>query len=1127
MKSMIAATAAVLSVVFLAVTGASASIQCYDCHGTTATADIRPNDTAYRNITTGAFKGSHQTHMAPGATVTSCTPCHGGRVTSYTTSHREGFINLTSNVNGSPATGVYSRGTLFAQSSDPTLGTCSNVNCHFETVTPTWALTPLSAPADCNKCHGAAPADGSHPATSGSGKKHGDYYGLTTSSCARCHPDHTLEARPFDHATSAGNRGLIVQFTTAPNNGFGRYTGNVRYPNYLPSQNPSRNGTCRNLYCHSPGNKASSFDLPNNSATWGGSLSCKGCHKADIASGDAITSGSHQGHVNGQGIGYTQIKCVKCHGATVNSSMTIVNTGNHVNGQVTIAFDNTSSAAGGTYNGQPAKPATPSTKAPGSTYGSCQNVYCHSTGQTDGGTWPPLYTTPTWGSGATGKCGTCHGTTGSDTHGGFPGTMIQRRISSGSHKKHLSRVYGLTDLDMRCAICHAYDKTAFTSNLTTCGPVCHVASMPQKHANYEINVNIANYFGATATYNGSTTPGAGYSSCSSVYCHSDGKATPTTYATPTWGNAASGACGTCHGVTAAAPPASTPHTKHVGSAYPYRFACAECHSGKVQVTANATIAPAFANSTSHVNKTRDVKFDPTNPFGTYSSAATTCRNLYCHSTGNTSVAAANLPGVYGGSVYARQGWTGSVTCTSCHGRSTTNGMPDYTNAGAPGSATANSHPKHVTSSTIACNECHEKTTKNNTSIRPTTPSYHVAGTPSVFFNLSGANKNGTYNGTVGQKTCTNIYCHSNGSGTYQSPAPQWGNSYNCGSCHPIASLSATHAKHIDVTVTPTFYTFTANRSSGDDTTGKYYFGCSNCHPLDAVNHANGSITLDLRPAVGGVSTLRSKNSAAITAFGTAGTANSGTIGTSKSSVKCLNIYCHSNGYAANPVYATTPDWYGGSFTDRCASCHGNSPNSTINGSPAHYNTNFVGTGVSNGHVVGIHSDDIFTGTSGLATAGTGATNSHGNSAYSTTINCNVCHNLTVTSARNDSNVVCKTCHYSGNTVGALVGNSAAIANKALHVSGQVNVSFAAVAVKSKAEVRTASAVVQPYKTTWNRVGTYKSSGSYDQAANALNTASMWNGATKTCSNIACHNGQPVTWTSTGGATGCQSCHPAL
>ena len=24
---------------------------------------------------------------------------------------------------------------------------------------------------------------------------------------------------------------------------------------------------------------------------------------------------------------------------------------------------------------------------------------------------------------------------------------------------------------------------------------------------------------------------------------------------------------------------------------------------------------------------------------------------------------------------------------------------------------------------------------------------------------------------------------------------------------------------------------------------------------------------------------------------------------------------------------------------------------------------------------------------------------------------------------------------------------------------------------------------------------------------------MWNGGTKTCSNIACHNGKPVTWTS--------------
>ncbi len=1485
--------AALFAILFFS-TGAVAAIQCYQCHGTSGPADYRPLDATYRNISTGGFPGNHRTHIGIGATPANCNPCHGNGVdvSTYLSRHRNGRIEMVANINNSPKAGgaVYSKGVFFNQTSVPITGTCSNVNCHFESTTPTWGSTAFASPNDCNKCHGLPP-NGGVTGAAGSHAKHDTYYSGITN-CQKCHSNNTT----FAHATSAGKRSLNVSFAAAPNNGSGAYSGALN--DYLPSQNNTF-GKCTATYCHSTGSRGFAPYTSNGTATWGGTLTCKGCHKADYASGDPIATGSHKAHINGQGLAFTLIKCVTCHAATATAGMTIANTANHVNAQVTIAFDNTSSAKSGSYNGNPATPASPSVKAPGSAYSSCSLVYCHSTGQHSDGT--PLvstdYQTPTWNTPASGQCGTCHGIQFKHDANGFAiGTPTP--LTTGSHSKHLTFKYGITGSEI-CAACHSYQTTGWSPTFCS-STVCH-SSMPQKHANYEINVGIPDYFGASAAYNAaSLTPGTGYSTCSNVYCHSDGKATPTTYATPTWGNVASGACGTCHGVTAANTPASIPHAKHVGSANPYLFACAECHSGKVKVTASSVFAPTSTNTTTHVNKSRDVAFDSTNPFGTYSSAVTTCRNLYCHSTGNLNITASKLPAAYNGNVYARQGWTGSVSCNSCHGRSTpgsgaTYGMPDYTNGGSFGSISANSHAKHVSSSGIRCVECHEKTTKSNTSIRSTTPSYHTNGGRNVYFNLSGANKNGSYNGTVGQKkcsstychgtnpsvswgastvcnschgatftsfssaskkgahaqhietdtntptsytgsglgnlsadgtkyqfgcaschnpaqaghanavansgggaaevyfgytsavmkgtyapgtlqagtdngfkwtngagcnatychsngigsngsynvnwatpngtlgctgchggnaasgsviatgkhrnhvdpslntslglgngfgcvqchaktvsndtsignkvnhinkfkdysgalaygpshystsakqcsniychsngnpgalvfvamtssklwtgsatlgcngchgrsnpatgapdypnggvgsttannhathvtklnitdstgcsachrrtvdagtankmrnystlhltggpnvvfntaragasasfasgTCTSVTCHSNGRGTYQSP--QWGQTDNCGFCHPIASLGGAHAKHLDLTQTPIFYSFTANRSSGDDVTGKYNFGCSNCHPLANGSHTNGTIVIDFRPAVAGVSTLRSKNSTTVTASGAVGTVNSGTSGTSGTSVVCANIYCHSNGYALNMVYATTPNWYGGSFTDRCASCHGNSPNSTITGSPAHYNTNFVGTGVSNGHVVGIHSDDVYTGASGLATVGTGATNSHGNSAYSTTINCNLCHNLTVTSARNDSNGVCKTCHVSGNAVGAAFGNNAAIANKALHVSGQPNVTFAAVVVKSKAEVRVDSATVQPYKTTWKRVGTYKASGSYDQAVNALNTASMWNQATKTCSNISCHNGQPVTWTSTGGVTSCQSCHPAL
>ncbi|MBT1075384.1 CxxxxCH/CxxCH domain c-type cytochrome [Geobacter grbiciae] len=959
MKPILVATAAMISVMLLTVTGAGAAMQCYDCHGTSATMDYRPVDASYRNISTGGFKGNHQTHMGSGASSTDCAVCHGGGATSYLNSHRSGNVDIAANINNSPATGTYSRGTSFAQSTTPTLGTCSSVNCHFEAATPTWGADPSLT--TCSTCHGAAPADGSHPATSGSGKKHGDYYGLTTSSCVKCHPDHTAEAKPFAHATSAGNRALIVAFNAAPNNGFGRYTGNTNYPNYLPSQSPSRNGTCKNLYCHSNGSRGFAPYTSNNAATWGGSLTCKGCHKGSMATnGDPMVTGSHLSHVFGTSGFGAILACTKCHAATAGNGMAIIDTSKHVDKLVTIAFNNTSSAASGSYNGTLASPASPMTKAPGSSYATCSTVYCHSSGQGDGGTWPPTYTTPKWGDYASGQCGTCHGI--NTKHGIGAGFNIgtPTPLTSGSHTKHLSYTMGITAAE-KCAECHVYTRTGFSPG--ACGSAsCHDGTLAQKHPNYAVNVGIPDYYGATATYNAaSLTPGTGYSSCSNVYCHSNGLTTAPTYYAPTWGTVADGACGTCHGVTAAAPPASVPHVKHMGIANQYRFACAECHSGKVQVTANSTVAPTFTNLTSHVNKSRDVKFDPTNPFGTYSTASLSCRNLYCHSTGNTGVASGNLPGVYGGKVYARVTWSGSVTCTSCHGRSTANGMPDYANAGTPGSDTVNSHSKHVTSSNIQCVECHEKTTKNNTSIRAITPSYHVNATShDVFFNLSGLSPSGTYDSAL--KKCSSTYCHGAGASV------AWGGTTYCNSCHSAndgasgggginnwsAGVSA-HTLHVeDTTTLPSKYT---NYSTGNlGSAAAYRFACASCHNPASTIHLSGYASGSYRAQVFFGYTAPGKKPA-YTYTGTAGTADNG-FGWSSGNTVCNQTYCHSNGVGGTGAavsWATTANTAG---VGRCQKCHGNATYTADyrGGAPLYASGSISYRGASKGNAHQLHID---------------------------------------------------------------------------------------------------------------------------------------------------------------------------
>ena len=112
------------------------------------------------------------------------------------------------------------------------------------TATPAWGRAPFQAPADCSQCHDVAPATGSHPV---SGSKHAAYYGTGTGSCVKCHADHTVDVKPFAHATSAGGRGIDVRFTASPNSG-GTFAGNQ----------------CSNLYCHSNG-KGTFAMLP----TWG------------------------------------------------------------------------------------------------------------------------------------------------------------------------------------------------------------------------------------------------------------------------------------------------------------------------------------------------------------------------------------------------------------------------------------------------------------------------------------------------------------------------------------------------------------------------------------------------------------------------------------------------------------------------------------------------------------------------------------------------------------------------------------------------------------------------------------------------------------------------------------------
>jgi len=611
-----------------------------------------------------------------------------------------------------------------------------------------------------------------------------------------------------------------------------------------------------------------------------------------------------------------------------------------------------------------------------------------------------------------------------------------------------------------CNYCHS----TVASNNTT-------ISDKTKHLNAQKDVAFNSFNPSASPYDSNNHQ------CSNLYCHSN--ANPyggsNVYATPTWNDTLG--CNGCHSAQGSPSPTwSAPHSKHINdySANP-NFTCNSCHS---QTASNNTTISNYSN---HVNGTKDIVFNVfSNSSATWNSGAHQCSNTYCHSagTGGTSQTGDSRPISSNTAT-----WSGTTTCGSCHGGGNSTGQPNYTN----GSPKANSHGKHPTD----CSICHAGTTADGSTI--TDKSKHV----NKLYDLqakTGYSFAYTYN--VNGGSCSNISCHFN-------QTAQWGQSLTCSSCHASPPNTGAHLAHSGALNASTSQYGNDGRSS---TSGAYGFNCGNCHPLDIAYHGNGTVEIELYNA--SATGFKANNPSTATKSGTG------------NSTVCDNVYCHSNGAdGANRAYKTTPQWGSTFGANKCGGCHDNPPQYA---GQSHYNaTGFMGK--EGGHLVGVHFDNIYTGTTGLATAGTGNTNSHGNSAYSTTISCYICHSTVVSSSTVDtyalnnvssSAMKCSNCH-TGSSPTPL--QNGAIADKSLHINAQKEVAIVnAFTMKSKAQLRDDS---RP--SMWTRNGGYKTPGAYDSAT--INSAD-WNPGTKTCT-TACHNNQPVQW----GATNvtCNSCHTDL
>ena len=457
---------------------------CTDCHGMPPRDAARKANPHFRSQSS-AVVGNHQTHVKSAPAPADCNICH-APVSASAFSHQNNVINMANSIKGySSATlrARYNKGTFFNQTSVPALAsaTCSNVNCHFERVTPAWNAAIGATP--CALCHDASPVTLSHP-------KH-----IAITACATCHSDHSVEAKPYAHATSAG-RAIAVTV--------GSYAGSNN--RYLPSQATGRvAGSCTTAYCHSSVQSATGGAPPAyRTVTWGSAaMTCASCHGNTAAT---LTSGSHAAHLNAA-YGFV---CGDCHGAAG-----LGNTASHANQTINIDLTlNRGLSAAYSGDGIPQN----------SNFGLCSNTNCH--GKNSG----------VWGSTAsTTLCTKCHGQanfayanfsaaqiapggTGVDTGGNSAASSPR----VGAHQGHLLGQLGLSG-PIRCGECH----------------IKPTAVQDASHLNYTT---------ATVTFSGRAvaaghTPGvtrvSGLINCNNTYCHTGNRVGATaTFTTPVWNNTA-------------------------------------------------------------------------------------------------------------------------------------------------------------------------------------------------------------------------------------------------------------------------------------------------------------------------------------------------------------------------------------------------------------------------------------------------------------------------------------------------------------------------------------------------------------------------------------------------------------
>ncbi|WP_243372284.1 CxxxxCH/CxxCH domain-containing protein [Geotalea sp. SG265] len=656
--------------------------------------------------------------------------------------------------------------------------------------------------------------------------------------------------------------------------------------------------TSCNVYCHGQWTGANGSINPSWIIDDGTQSACGTCHAATAANPPA--TGKHATHA-GSSAGNYGFSCTKCH-PNANGGFS------HVNGSVQWRLSSSTNGLIGstaTYtpgSGTAGISGQTNAIAPSATYGTCTNIYCHSTAQGSTGTSTGIaYTSPKWSDAALG-CNGCHA-----DMSGASGT--------GDHAKH-ANTYGFT-----CLNCHGSGYTS--SSITTA-----------THVNRNVDLKFSNgTIAPLTTYQKGTSFPAGsaaYSYCSNSYCHSNGQsdnAKAAIYRQPVWGTTVTN-CGSCHNNMATfANATSGSHFKHANTTSGYAMACTICHGASYTSTSVPT-----GSGSSHVNKQINLAFtgtaagtnySKTTAFAPASGAYGTCTTNYCHSNGQSDNAKARITRTVT--------WGATVNCGSCH-----NDMKAFANA------SSGSHKMHAQGNpNYDCAMCHSGYTATTVTTSTHADSKINLGFTSTALNTVYSKYSAagfaTAKGQYG--TCSKSSCHGGGK-------PLWGSDTTrpeCFKCHG-SQLTTGFTNVSAASVAPGYNTTDGRDTAGNTAASSARVGAHQGHLVGSDNISDKVHCGECHTTHTTVTDATHLNyTTATMTFGLLAKSNTAAPSVSRASgvMTCSNTYCHG---AKMPGGDTTgankaPAWNATGYLPStltapgsCNTCHGFPP-STASGHP--------------------------------------------------------------------------------------------------------------------------------------------------------------------------------------------------